>query len=176
MEGVLQAGALVPDATVNQLVEDRIAEPDCARGFILDGYPRTVSQANMLTGLLRAEGWDTIVVHLQVDNALILARIAGRRQCPACGAIYSWSPSSTTISEVCDYDGSRLIIRDDDREEVVTERLKAYDRQTAPVLNFFNASAFPYISVDGAMSGGPQAIARNIFAQLKKMRGEDQAS
>ena len=175
VEGVLQAGALVPDATVNQLVEDRIAEPDCARGFILDGYPRTVSQANMLTGLLRAEGWDTIVVHLQVDNALILARIAGRRQCPACGAIYSWSPSSTTISEVCDYDGSRLIIRDDDREEVVTERLKAYDRQTAPVLDFFNSKAFPYIAVDGAMPGGPQAIARSIFEQIKftNLRGQD---
>jgi adenylate kinase len=169
VESLLQTGTLVPDAMVNQLVEDRIAEPDCSRGFILDGYPRTVSQADMLSGMLKnAYHLDTIVVHLQVDNAVILARIAGRRQCPDCGAIYSWSPS--TSSEVCDYDGSRLIIRDDDREEVVTERLKAYARQTEPVLGFLDQAGFPCINIDGAMPGGPQLIARTVAEKIAEMR------
>jgi adenylate kinase len=177
VEGLLQAGTLVPDATVNQLVKDRIAEPDCHRGFILDGYPRTVSQAQMLTGMLKADSeLDTIVVHLRVDNAVIVARIAGRRQCPTCGNVYSWSPNSPTVSEVCDYDGSRLMIRDDDREEVVSERLKAYDRQTAPVLGYFTGEGFPCIAVDGAMPGGPQVIARKVIAQIKELCGAYEAA
>jgi adenylate kinase len=172
VEGLLQTGALVPDATVNQLVEDRIAEPDCARGFILDGYPRTVSQAELVTRILKAtEHLDTIVVHLEVDNAVIVARIAGRRQCPTCGNVYSWSPGSPTVSETCDYDGSRLMIRDDDREEVVRERLKNYDRQTAPVLDYFKTTGFPCISVDGAQPGGPQVIARTIIDRIRQERG-----
>src|SRR6478752_5636098 len=134
VEKTLQAGALVPDATVNALVAERIEEPDCEPGFMLDGYPRTVSQAEILAGMLRAQAIATVVVHLKVDYNVIVARLAGRRQCPVCGALYSLSPNAPTVSEVCDYDGSTLVVRDDDREEVVTERMKGYDRQTTPVL------------------------------------------
>jgi len=171
VEGLLQAGSLVPDAIVNTLVADRIEQPDCAAGFILDGYPRTVSQAEMLTGMLRAREIATVVVYLKVDYNVIVARLAGRRQCPVCGALYSLSPNAPTVSEVCDYDGSRLVIRDDDRQEVVTERLKAYDRQTAPVLDYFQKAGIDYWEVDGAGSGGPQAIARRIRVLLKEKFG-----
>ena len=73
---------------------------------------------------------------------LLLPDSAGRRQCPVCGALYSVSPNAPTVSEVCDYDGSKLVVRDDDREEVVAERLRAYDRQTAPVLEYFRTAGF----------------------------------
>ena len=167
VEKTLQAGALVPDATVNALVAERIEEPDCEPGFILDGYPRTVSQAEILAGMLKARAIATVVVHLKVDYNVIVARLAGRRQCPVCGALYSLSPNAPTVSEVCDYDGSTLVVRDDDREEVVTERMKGYDRQTTPVLEYFRASGFDVWEVDGAGAGGPQAIARLIQGMLK---------
>jgi len=168
VEGILQSGGLVPDATVNALVADRIKEPDCATGFMLDGYPRTVSQAEMLAeGILKSGGLATVVVYLAVDYNVIVARLAGRRQCPVCGALYSLSPNAPTVSEVCDYDGSRLVVRDDDRPEVVMERLKAYDRKTAPVLDYFRAAGFECWEVDGAAPGGPQAIAKRIQEMLR---------
>ena len=158
----------MPDATVNALVAERIEEPDCEPGFILDGYPRTVSQAEILAEVLRSQAIAAVVVHLKVDYNVIVARLAGRRQCPVCGALYSLSPNAPTVSEVCDYDGSKLVVRDDDREEVVTERLKAYDRQTTPVLEYFRSSRFDVWEVDGAGAGGPQAIARRIQEMLKE--------
>jgi adenylate kinase len=168
VEGILQAGGLVPDETVNQLVSDRIEQPDSKKGFILDGYPRTVRQAQILVELLKTLAVTTVVVHLEVDYNVVVARLAGRRQCPACGALYSLSPNAPTVSEVCDYDGATLVVRDDDREEVVTERLKAYDRQTAPVLEFFRKTNTPHFELDGAQAGGPQVIARKIQELLKQ--------
>jgi len=167
--GILQSGGLVPDVTVNRLVEDRIAEPDCKPGFILDGYPRTVRQAEILVQMLKQLAVATVVVHLKVDYNVIIARLAGRRQCPACGALYSLSPNAPVVSSVCDYDGATLVVRDDDREEVVTERLKAYDKQTAPVLGFFRATTIPCWDVEGAQPGGPQVIARQIQERLKNL-------
>lgn len=168
VEGILQAGGLVSDETVNRLVNDRIGQPDSAQGFILDGYPRTVRQAEILSELLETLAVSTVVVHLKVDYNVVVARLAGRRQCPACGALYSLSPNAPTVSEVCDYDGATLVVRDDDREEVVTERLKAYDRQTAPVLEFFAKSVTPCFDVNGAQPGGPQLIAKQIQVLLKE--------
>ena len=168
VESILQAGGLVPDVTVNALVADRIEQPDSKPGFILDGYPRTVSQAEILAEELRSRGIRTVVVYLKVDYNVIVARLAGRRQCPVCGALYSLSPNAPTVSEVCDYDGSKLVVRDDDREEVVTERLKAYDRQTAPVLEYFRTAGFECWEVDGAGAGGPQAIAKRIKTMLQE--------
>src|SRR5882672_2435183 len=171
VEALLQAGTLVPDVTVNALVAERIEQPDCVPGFILDGYPRTVSQAKILAGVLTSRQIATVVVHLKVDYNVIMARLAGRRQCPVCGALYSLLPNAPTVSEVCDYDGSKLVVRDDDREEVVTERLKAYDRQTSPVLEYFRTAGFACWDVDGAAAGGPQAIAKRIQKLLKEKFG-----
>jgi len=169
VENILQSGGLVPDVTVNALVADRVEQPDCKPGFILDGYPRTVSQAEILAAeVLTSRGIRTVVVYLKVDYNVIVARLAGRRQCPVCGALYSLSPNAPTVSEVCDYDGSKLVVRDDDREEVVTERLKAYDRQTAPVLEYFRTAGFDCWEVDGAGAGGPQAIAKRIKNMLQE--------
>ena len=158
---IMQSGGLVPDETVNQMVEQRIGQPDSQAGFILDGYPRTVEQARLLLGLLGAQGIAPVVVHLKVDYNIIISRLSGRRQCPTCGALYSVTANTRTVSEVCDYDGSKLAIRDDDRPEVVGERLRAYDRQTAPVLEFLKSAGHKVWEVDGA-GGSPQKIAREI--------------
>ncbi|HWZ32437.1 MAG TPA: nucleoside monophosphate kinase [Bryobacteraceae bacterium] len=159
--GIMQSGGLVPDEMVNKMVEDRIEQPDAAGGFMLDGYPRTVAQAQLLDCVLKAKRIGAVVVHLKVDYNVIIARLSGRRQCPTCGVLYSVSANSPVVSEVCDYDGSRLMVRDDDREEVVVRRLKAYESQTAPVLEYLKSVGRRIFDVQGE-SRAPQAIAREI--------------
>ena len=168
---LMQAGELVPDETVNRLVEERIEQPDTVNGFILDGYPRTVQQAKLLAELLVLRPVRTIVVHLVVDYNVIIARISGRRQCPACGTVYGINSSAPNTVGVCDKDGAKLAVREDDREEVVRERLRAYEQQTSPVLAFFKKSGIPCWDVPAA-GIPPQAIATGIEALIRKERGE----
>ena len=168
---LMQAGELVPDETVNRLVEERIEQPDTVNGFILDGYPRTVQQAKLLAELLVLRPIRTIVIHLVVDYNVIIARISGRRQCPACGSLYGVTSNAPRIPGVCDKDGVKLAVRDDDREEVVRERLRAYEQQTAPVLAYFRKSGIPSWDVPAA-DVPPQAIATGIEALIRKERGE----
>lgn len=167
--GIMQAGGLVSDETVNRLVEDRIEDPDCEKGFILDGFPRTVNQARLLGGLLEAKGIRPLVIHLEVDYNVIIARISGRRQCPSCGAVYSASANAPHVSEACDYCGSTLVVRPDDREEVVRERLRAYDQQTSPVLQFLKETGVPVWDVKGD-GDSPQAIARRLDGLIQEDR------
>lgn len=164
---VMQSGGLVPDEMVNRMVEDRIELPDCEKGFILDGFPRTVNQAKLLSGVLASKGISPMVVHLKVDYNVIIARLSGRRQCPTCGALYSVTSNAPTVSEVCDYDGSKLEVRNDDRPEVVGERLRAYERQTAPVLEYLKSAGYVFWEVEGA-DGAPQTIARRIEALIEQ--------
>src|SRR5205085_1408599 len=105
---LMQAGELVPDEVVAKLVEERIEQPDCVNGFILDGYPRTVNQAQLLAELLVLRPVRTMVVHLVVDYNVIIARISGRRQCPTCGALYGVTSSAPKTLGVCDKDGTQL--------------------------------------------------------------------
>ncbi len=158
---LMQAGRLVPDDLVNRLVEVRIGAPDCEGGFILDGYPRTIPQSGMLEKLLAAKGFVPVVVYLEVDYNRIVARLSGRRLCPVCGALYSLAANAPEISKTCDYDGATLMIRDDDREEVIRERLEAYDRQTLPLLDYFQKGGYAFHRVE-ASEGSPQSIARRI--------------
>lgn len=163
---LMQSGGLVPDETVNRLVEDRIDRPDSARGFILDGYPRTVNQAKLLGRMLAGRQIKPRVVHLAVDYNIIIERLSGRRQCPTCGALYSVSANSPTVSEVCDYDGSKLVVRDDDREDVVRERLRAYARETVPVLETLKGLGYTVWEVRGDI-GSPQSISKRIEALMQ---------
>ena len=117
----MKTGALVRDETVNKLVEDRIELPDAAKGFILDGYPRTVQQATLLDGALRAKRIGTVVIHLKVDYNIIIVRLSGRRQCPACGTVYNLPPDTPPEKQVCSKDAAGLIVRADDAPETVRE-------------------------------------------------------
>jgi adenylate kinase len=166
--GTIQAGSLVPDETVNQMVADRIARPDCERGFILDGYPRTVPQAEWLARLLESRAVRPVVVHLEVDYNVIIARIAGRKQCPVCGVLYGSARAPKTPG-ICDNDGSKLVFREDDREEVVLERLRAYKRQTTPVLEYFREAGYPCYGVDAGAA--PPVITQQIEDLVRNERG-----
>jgi adenylate kinase len=166
VEKVMAAGGLVSDDWVNRMVEDRITFDDCKTGFMLDGYPRTVSQARWLAEKLSAKQMRPMVVHLEVDYNVIVRRISGRRQCPVCGTLYNLATDASRVA--CDLDGAKLEIRDDDREDVVRERLLAYDRQTAPVLAFFKDAGYPVWDVPG--NGVPEMIAGQIEELIRKER------
>lgn len=165
---MMKSGILVPDEAVNRMVEDRTALEDCSNGYILDGYPRTVAQAEWLVDKLANARVQTMVVHLEVDYNVIIARISGRRQCPVCGTLYNLSSDAAKVA--CDLEGARLEIREDDRPEVVEERLRAYERQTAPVLEFLRGKGFPCWDVVGGQA--PELIARQIEGYIRKERGE----
>jgi adenylate kinase len=173
VEELMKNGTLVPDETVDRLVKERIEEPDAQPGFILDGFPRTVNQAKLLEKALEAKGIRPLVVHLIVDYNVIIARLSGRRQCPTCGQLYS--VTSTSSAEVCDYDGSKLVVREDDRADVVEARLANYDRQTAPVLEYLKSAGYVCNDVEGA-GDSPQAISRKIQRLVEQYRAGEMSA
>jgi adenylate kinase len=158
---LIKTGNLVPDEMVNRLVESRLTQPDCRQGIILDGYPRTVNQAAFLLRLTADDGFRPAVVHLVVDYEKIVARLSGRRQCPVCGTLYSLRTNPPKIAGVCDLDGATLVTREDDREPVIRERLREYDSQTLPILNFFREAGVPMFEID-AGEASPQQIMQKI--------------
>jgi adenylate kinase len=166
--GLLKSGKLVADDLVNHLVEARIAEPDCRSGVILDGYPRTVNQAAVLLGMMQHHVFKPAVIHLMVDYEKIVARLTGRRQCPVCGTLYSVTTHPPKVVGVCDLDGATLVPRDDDSEPVIRERLKQYDMQTRPLLNYFRQAGVPVIEIDGA-AASPKKIMRQICDSLASL-------
>ncbi len=134
----MESGKLVPDEVVIGVVRERLAEPDAAEGFLLDGFPRTVPQAEALDAMLAEAGRAiTHVVLIDVPAEELVARIAGRRSCAACGKIYNvtFDPPSTDC--VCDLDGGELIQRADDNEETVRNRIAVYEEQTAPLIGYY---------------------------------------
>src|ERR1039457_1961946 len=146
---ILSNGGLVGDDLVNGIVANRIARPDCAAGFLLDGYPRTVPQAIYFSAVLRERGLPApVVIHLDVADEALVTRLTARRQCPECGHIYNALLQPPHITGLCDRDGAALITRDDDREEVIRRRLRAYDELTRPILKWYGPSVVR--SVDGA--------------------------
>jgi adenylate kinase len=164
----MRAGSLVSDELVNQLVFERINQPDCSRGFILDGYPRTLAQAEEMMRLLAARGTGGVVIHLVVDYNVIIARISGRRVCPKCGTLYNAVSRPPKVEGVCDLDGGSLVIRDDDREEVVRQRLQQYERQTQPLIEFFRATSDRLIEVDASREK-PEVVFGRIQSELKDL-------
>jgi adenylate kinase len=166
IEELMRAGALVPDAMVNRLVEVRITEPDCQAGFILDGYPRTVAQAALVVSMLGARGVTPVVIHLKVDYNIIVARLASRRVCSQCGSLYSVASNAPIVTETCDYCGGKLIRREDDAPETIWKRLHAFDNQTFPVLDFLTGAGFRAHEIDGS-AGSPQIIMRRISALVE---------
>jgi adenylate kinase len=149
---IMARGELVPDSIVLGMVEDRITRPDCEHGFVLDGFPRTRQQAEKVEELIEQSGLGPpIVVHVAVDSTLLLKRLTGRRTCKVGGEIYNVYERPPKTAGKCDNDGGELIQRPDDREEVVGQRLKAYEEQTAPVVAYYRDLGL-LRDVDGAQS------------------------
>jgi adenylate kinase len=136
----VQSGKLVPDELVNDLVEDRFHRPDRAASFVMDGYPRTLAQARAFNGVLREQQLDlTAVVLLDVDDAEIVRRLSGRWSCPqpGCMATYHTVSNPPRVAGVCDRCGSKLVQRDDDKEETVKERLRVYHADTEELIPYY---------------------------------------
>ena len=137
---LMERGELVPDDIVLSMVEDRIAQPDCRNGFVFDGFPRTLAQADALERICcKYSLGATIVLHMVVDPDLLMRRLTGRRICKADGHIYNIYDRPPLVEGICDVDGSELIHRPDDSEGVISERLLAYGAQTLPLVNYYRS-------------------------------------
>ena len=161
----IQSGALVSDELVNRMVEERLSRPDARNGFILDGYPRTQAQASHLCRWFDEREIRELVIHLAVDYNIIIARLTGRRQCPVCGTLYNIASHPPQVDELCDRDGQKLVIREDDRESVIRERLDAYERQTRPVLEYMRSAGRRVVEV-AAGNETPERIFQKIRLSL----------
>jgi adenylate kinase len=157
---VFSKGGLVSDEVVNAVIAKRISQPDCLSGFLLDGYPRTLPQAKFLDRALRQ---DVIAIHLDVPFSRIVERITARRHCPKCSHIYNLLFQPPKVTGICDFDGAVLATREDDREEVLRERLEAYEKMTGPAIAHYAKSC--YFKIDGTMA--PADVSRQIDGVLE---------
>ncbi len=138
VQPVLGRGELVPDELVMGMVEERLSQSDCARGFIFDGFPRTLPQARQLDELLESKGFGKpLVIDFCVCPERLMRRLAGRWTCSVGGEIYNEFDAPPKVPGICDRDGGKLVQRPDDRPEVVKERLAAYERQTKPLADYY---------------------------------------
>jgi adenylate kinase len=135
---IMERGELVPDEIVMGMVEERLAQPDCAEGFVFDGFPRTIAQAERLDGILKRLGFGLpVVVEFQLGEEAIIRRLGGRWTCSVGGEIYNIYDRPPKVPGICDADGGKLVQRSDDRPEVVKQRLVAYERQTKPLSDYY---------------------------------------
>lgn len=141
-KAIMDSGKLVSDQIVCGMVENRLSQPDCDRGFILDGFPRTVEQAAWLDGMLENKQYQgstiqPVVIDLAVGYNQLLKRLTGRRSCPNCGRIYNVYFQPPSAPDLCDSCGTALITRKDDSEEAISVRLKSYEQQTLPLADHY---------------------------------------
>ena len=161
---ILAKGGLVGDDIVNQIVAERLGEPDCANGFLLDGYPRTLAQGKFLQQLFRERGLpEPKIVHLDVLPSVLVDRLCSRRQCPKCLRLYNVKTQPPRVDGVCDSDGEALITRKDDCEETVRERFRTYEQLTGPLIEFYKSG--DYVRIDG--TSVPDQIWREIRGALE---------
>jgi adenylate kinase len=168
-KAIMDAGRLVPDEVINDLVAERTLQPDCARGFVLDGYPRTVAQAEALDRMLAERGSSLdAVIEFAVDDDALVERIAGRFACAQCGAGYHDRFKPTKTPGVCDVCGStEFVRRKDDTAETVRARLEAYHRQTAPLLPYYRERGL-LLTVDGMAE--IDQVTDDVFSRIDDRR------
>ncbi|MCL6450379.1 MAG: adenylate kinase [Acetobacteraceae bacterium] len=156
----MERGALVPDQVVVGLVEERLGRPDCQAGFVLDGFPRTLAQAEALERILARQGRGLdAVLNLEVDDESLVERLVGRRVCRRCGQNYHLRHRPPRRDEVCDVCGGELYQREDDREETVRRRLEVHRANSAPILGLYRAAGL-LRAVDGR--GGVEEVAAAV--------------
>ena len=162
----MDKGLLVPDELVVDLVIDRFKEPDCKNGYVLDGFPRTIPQAEALDKALTAIGESVdYAINVEVTDENIVRRMGGRRACVGCGATYHIVYSPTKVEGKCDTCGGDLIIRDDDKPETVQNRLAVYHEQTQPLIDYYTNKGI-IAEVDGTQD------MNDVFAAIVKILGE----
>ncbi len=169
IKSYLDSGALVPDEITVQAVAGRLEAADCAKGWLLDGFPRTLGQARALDARLASSGGAlSAVVNLEVDSEVIVERMSGRRVCPKCGRSYHTQHIRPRADGKCDACGAALVIRDDDKPETVRQRLATYQKATAPLMDYYARQGL-LVRVDG--SGSPDEVRARLFEQLESSVG-----
>jgi adenylate kinase len=172
---LMDAGKLVPDDVVNELVSQRLLADDTARGYVLDGYPRTLGQAHWLDGRLdqvsggAQAALPVVAVSIEVGYHILLRRITGRRTCPTCCRIYNVYSQPPILAGVCDVDGTPLVQRPDDTEPVFEERMRTYEAVTAPVVEHYRALG-RFRAVDGDQSVESVTVA--VATAIAQLRGQ----
>ena len=176
-KALMQAGKLVPDGLVNKMVAARLEQPDVTRGYILDGFPRTLGQAEWLDGYLANKAvaesvasamLPVVAVNIRVEYTQLLRRITGRRNCPTCGSIYNVYLHPPKVDGICDLDGTPLTRRQDDTEEVFEGRMRAYEEQTAPVVAHYKAQG-RLAELDGEQA--VDHVTSAVLEALVRLRG-----
>src|SRR6202046_1660095 len=168
---IMERGELVPDNIVMGMVEERLARPDCAKGFIFDGFPRTVPQAEQLDKILERSGFGKpLVIEFHVNNDTLVHRLSGRWTCSVGGETYNIYERAPKVPGICDNDGGKLIQRSDDRPEIVKERFAAYQKQTLPLADYYRGHG-NLQTVDGGAEVNQVTQALNEI--LKRAAGSD---
>ncbi len=166
----MDRGELVPDDVTVAMVKERLLRPDCAEGVILDGFPRTVAQAEALDALLAKMGRKVdAVLFIHVSRESLLARLAGRWTCPSCGAVYHQVFNPERSKGVCDVDGAQLFQREDDTPETQARRIDVYQEQTAPLEDYYRAKGV-LVEIDGEQNIA--SVQAQIKAAVKALRGD----
>ena len=160
---IMESGELVPDQLVSEIVRERINEVGSSQGIVLDGYPRNLPQVDFLEQVAGDKG--IIPVNIQVDTEQLRKRLTGRRYCQSCGKIYNIYFSPPEKEGVCNVCGSELILRKDDQEEVVGERLRVYQEHTAPVIDSYSRKG-SYLQVNGSQD--PERVSEDIVRRLRQ--------
>ncbi len=172
-QALMQQGQLVPDELVNQMVAERLKKPDTAPGYILDGFPRTLGQAQWLDGYLAHPEPDhpvslpVVAVNVRVEYTQLLRRVTGRRMCPTCGSIYNVYLHPPKVDGACDLDGTPLTRRQDDTEAVFEGRMRSYSEQTAPVVEHYRGQA-RLAEVDGEQP--VEQVTTMVLEQVRRLR------
>ncbi len=164
VQSVLVTGQLVSDELINQVVGTRLSQRDCEQGCILDGYPRTVSQARFLDRLLGTLSLGgPVVFDFKVDTEQVIARLGRRRQCPECGHVFTVDPGSQGRDLVCERDGARLVLRSDDNPATIRARLNLYEEHAGELVRYYSARAYHRISA----SRTPEEVSAELLRNLE---------
>lgn len=165
---LLDKGQLVADEYTNQLIAERLSKEDVQKGFLLDGYPRTLPQAKFLDEFLKSKNLKLdYVVSLELDDETIIKRIVGRRVCPKCGRNYNIYFTKSAKEDICDYDGETLTKRADDTRETAIERIKVYHKQTEPIINYYKKQGLVIVADGGHLHS------YETFDEVKRQIGDN---
>ena len=159
-KAIMERGDLVEDDLVIKMVEERITKPDCAGGYILDGFPRTINQARKLDSI--DQNHREVVIEIYLPDQVVVDRLSARRICSNCGTIYNLLSNIPEAENVCDVCSGKLIRRDDDMPEVIQDRLKVYHEQTEPLVDYYKAKT-NYYQING------EGIIEDIFARVREV-------
>lgn len=167
VKGYVEKGLLVPDAIVIKVLQHRLAKIPTGKGFILDGYPRTLEQAETLEEIAKID----VIILLMVPDWIIIERLSSRRICKNCGAVYNIRFLKPKVDMVCDKCGEPLYQRSDDTPEVIKKRIQVYEAQTRPILKLFNERKVPFVVANcNALDTPPDAVVETILKELSKLK------